>query len=989
MASLVDLAAIDSKVGNGVTIETWPHPTGPTIKADTNIFPLLKDQKAKSFIPQVYEDDSVFKDETLLLELFLDILRDLDGEEVSSQVKKCYTIAAAYSESLNLNVLNDLISFIDGLPPANSILIASAFSHMLNLENLAEEVQMALRRRSDVKTGELGDEGNELTESNFTETLAKLLKLGKSKEEIFEALKSQSVDLVLTAHPTQSVRRSILRKHSKIKSTLLRLHENASTLRPNDIKEIVEELHRQIQAAWRTDEIRRVQPTPQDEMRAGMSYLTETIWNGVPRFLRRVDTALKSIGIEERLPYSCKILQFSSWMGGDRDGNPNVTSSVTRDVCLLLRLMAANLYYSQIEPLMFELSMWRCSSELREKLQSTNQDVTRRGSVKHYQEFWNVIPPTEPYRIILGMVRDRLFNTRERLMHLLQGGISPIQESETFTSAEQLMEPLELCYRSLCETGDKIIADGTLLDYMRQVTCFGLGMARLDIRQEAERHVEALDAITQHLEIGSYKQWSEEQRLEFLVKELQSKRPLIGPYPVGNADVREVLDTCRVVGELPSDSFGAYVISMSTVPSDVLGVHLLQRECGVKKPLRVVPLYERLQDLMNAGDNLERLFAIDWYRKQINGKQEVMIGYSDSGKDGGRLSAAWALFQAQANVVKIAEKYNVKLTLFHGRGGTIGRGGGPTHLAILSQPPGTVNGSLRVTIQGEIIEQSFGEEHLCFRTLERFTAATLEVGLNPPKPAKPEWKTLMDEMCAVATEEFRRVLHDKRFLGYFHSGTPVLEYGRMNIGSRPSKRRTDQGIGSLRAIPWVFAWTQTRIHLPVWLGVGAALKYAIEKDPANLDVLRQMHRGWPFFRVTLDLIEMVFAKGDVRIAMLYEKMLVSEEFQTLGEEIRANFQNTRDLLLKVADIPRTLDNNPALKQRIILREPLTTPLNVQQVITLKKMREMFVLGAPPASDVQTIRDVVTLNSDSSYAPGLEDTLILTMKGVAAGMQNTG
>ncbi|GBG71382.1 hypothetical protein CBR_g8801 [Chara braunii] len=897
-------------------------------------------------------------------------------------------MAATYAETSNVADLDALVEFIDDLPPSDGILLASAFSHMLNLENLAEEVQMVLRRRATTRTGSIADEGSALTESTFAETLDKLVRLGKSKEEIFESLKSQSVDLVLTAHPTQSVRRSILRKHAKIKTTLLRLHEGGSILRPNDKKELIEELHRQIQAAWRTDEIRRVQPTPQDEMRAGMSYLTDTVWNCVPRFLRRVDTALRSIGINERLPYSCKILEFSSWMGGDRDGNPNVTASVTRDVCLLSRLMAANLYYSQIESLMFELSMWRCSAELRSRVESLMREGSRRESVKHYREFWKLVPGMEPYRVILGTVRDRLFNTRERLMHLLQTGISPIPQSDTFTSAEQLMEPLEVCYRSLHETGDHTIADGSLLDFMRQVTCFGLTLVRLDIRQEADRHTEALDAITTYLGFGSYREWSEDQRQEFLVRELRGKRPLFGPDLVHNTEVKEVLDTCRVLAELPADSFGGYVISMSTVPSDVLAVHLLMRECGVKMPLRVVPLYERLQDLNNAPANMERLFSIDWYRNLINGKQEVMIGYSDSGKDAGRLSAAWALFQAQANIVKVAEKFGVKVTLFHGRGGTIGRGGGPTHLAILSQPPGTVNGSLRVTIQGEIIEHSFGEEQLSFRTLERFTSATLEVSLHTPTPPKPEWQKLMEEMSAVATEDFRGVLRDKRFLPYFQAGTPVLEYGRMNIGSRPSKRRSDLGIESLRAIPWVFAWTQTRIHLPVWLGVGAALKYAIEKDPANLDILRRMHSEWPFFRVTLDLVEMVFAKGDPRIASMYDKILVPDELRSLGEEILHNYHLTRDLLLQVAGHSLTLDNNPALKQRIILREPLTTPLNVQQALTLKKMRSWSFNHSGNEGEGER-SGVVQLNADTSYAPGLEDTLILTMKGIAAGMQNTG
>lgn len=330
------------------------------------------------------------------------------------------------------------------------------------------------------------------------------------------------------------------------------------------------------------------------------------------------------------------------------------------------------------------------------------------------------------------------------------------------------MEPLELCYRSLCACGDRAIADGSLLDFLRQVSTFGLSLVRLDIRQESDRHTDVMDAITKHLEIGSYQEWSEEKRQEWLLSELVGKRPLFGPDLPKTDEIRDVLDTFHVIAELPSDNFGAYIISMATAPSDVLAVELLQRECKIKNPLRVVPLFEKLDDLEAAPAALARLFSIDWYRNRIDGKQEVMIGYSDSGKDAGRFSAAWQLYKAQEELINVAQKFSVKLTMFHGRGGTVGRGGGPTHLAILSQPPETIHGSLRVTVQGEVIEQSFGEEHLCFRTLQRFTAATLEHGMRPPSSPKPEWRALMDQMAVIATEEYRSIVFkEPRFVEYF------------------------------------------------------------------------------------------------------------------------------------------------------------------------------------------------------------------------------
>ncbi|KAI8012592.1 Phosphoenolpyruvate carboxylase 2 [Camellia lanceoleosa] len=946
---------------------------------------------------KVSEDDKLVEYDALLLDRFLDILHDLHGHQIRETVQDCYELSAEYERKLDPQKLEELGNVLTSLDAGDSIVVAKSFSHMLNLANLAEEVQIAYRRRIKLKKkGDFADEASATTESDIDETLKRLVvQLNKSPQQVFDALKNQTVDLVLTAHPTQSVRRSLLQKHARIQNCLTQLYAKDITL--DDKQELDEALQREIQAAFRTDEIRRTPPTPQDEMRAGMSYFHQTIWKGVPKFLRRVDTALKNIGINERVPYNAPLIQFSSWMGGDRDGNPRVTPEVTRDVCLLARMMAANLYFSQIEDLMFELSMWRCSEELRARADELHRSSKR--DAKHYIEFWKRIPPNEPYRVILGDVRDKLYHTRERARQLLANEISDIPEEATFTNLEQFLEPLELCYRSLCTCGDQPIADGSLLDFLRQVSTFGLSLVRLDIRQESDRHTDVIDAITRHLEIGSYREWSEERRQEWLLSELFGKRPLFGPDLPKTEEIADVLDTFNVISELPSDNFGAYIISMATAASDVLAVELLQRECQVKRPLRVVPLFEKLADLVAAPAAMARLFSIDWYRNRINGKQEVMIGYSDSGKDAGRLSAAWQLYKTQEELINVAKQYGVKLTMFHGRGGTVGRGGGPTHLAILSQPPDTIHGSLRVTVQGEVIEQSFGEEHLCFRTLQRFTAATLEHGMHAPVSPKPEWRALMDDMAVVATKEYRSIVfQEPRFVEYFRFATPEMEYGRMNIGSRPSKRKPSGGIESLRAIPWIFAWTQTRFHLPVWLGFGSAFKHVIGKNVKNLQMLKEMYNQWPFFRVTIDLVEMVFAKGDPKIAALYDKLLVSEDLWPFGELLRANYEETKNLLLQIAGHKDLLEGDPYLKQRLCLREAYITTLNVCQAYTLKRVRDSnYNVKVRPHLSKEVMdstskpqnAELVKLNPTSEYAPGLEDTLILTMKGIAAGMQNTG
>ncbi|RLM61216.1 hypothetical protein C2845_PM14G08810 [Panicum miliaceum] len=490
------------------------------------------------------EDDKLVEYDALLLDRFHDISSTSSRTSMArtsarcenlqrSPVQECYEIAAEYERKHDSQKLDELGNMLTSLDPGDSIVMAKAFSHMLNLANLAEEVQIAYRRRVKLKKGDFADENSALAESDIEETFKRLVvDLKKSPAEVFDALKSQTVDLVLTAHPTQSVRRSLLQKHSRVRNCLVQLYSKDIT--PDDKQELDEALQREIQAAFRTDEIRRNQPTPQDEMRAGMSYFHETIWKGVPKFLRRVDTALKNIGIDERAPYNAPLIQFSSWMGGDRDGNPRVTPEVTRDVCLLARMMAANLYCAQIEDLMFELSMWRCNDELRARADELQRSSKK--NVKHYIEFWKKVPLSEPYRVILGDVRDKLYNT---------------------------------------------------------LSTFGLCLVRLDIRQESDRHTDVLDAITTYLGIGSYREWSEERRQEWLLSELNGKRPLFGPDLPTTDEIADVLDTFRVIAELPADNFGAYIISMATAPSDVLAVELLQRECHVKTPLRVVPLFEK------------------------------------------------------------------------------------------------------------------------------------------------------------------------------------------------------------------------------------------------------------------------------------------------------------------------------------------------------------------------------------------------------------
>lgn len=835
-----------------------------------------------------------------------------------------------------------LVKRLETLTPDEHILVASAFSQLLNLHNLTEEIVTA-RVEKAARLGEV-----EQSTRSTNKSLQRLVnQLGIAPEAIFKSLCSQQVDLVFTAHPTQAIRQSLLKKYQKIRSEMDQLHNTRMT--PYERLECLDEIKSQIQAAWRTDEIRRRKPTPQDESRQGLSYFHDTIYHGLPVFLRRIDTALKNIG-QPMLPLDTRLFNFGAWMGGDRDGNPFVTAGTTRDVVLGARLSAVELLTAQVARLVYELSVWRASDELtaeatRILAARANKDqayaYSARDSVE--TEFGSA---REPFRVVLSDLRERLHTTSATLRHLMTHPHLNVKETlrnepGALFKKEDVIRPLMLCYDSLTSTGDEAIAASTLTDVIRQAQTFGLHLCQLDIRQESTKHADAIDAITTYLGLGSYNEWSEEQRTTFLLRELEERRPLLPAGLPMTAEVSDVIETFRMLGTLPRDSLGAYIISMAHTASDVLAVLLLQKECGVKHTLRVAPLFETLDDLEYAETAMEQLFSNAWYHAHIKGRQECMIGYSDSGKDAGRLAAAWGLYEVQERLADVARRHGVHLTLFHGRGGTVGRGGGPAHLAILSQPPRTIDGTIRVTVQGEVMEQQFGEKEIAFHTMDLYTSAVLEATMAPQDQPREEWRGAMRDMSRVSCEAYRAVVRgDARFIDYFQSLTPVSELGRMNIGSRPAKRKSHGSIDTLRAIPWIFAWTQIRFHLPVWLGISDALHSLIEDG--KLPLLQDMYEHWMFFRVTLDMLEMVFAKADPLVVKMYQRQLVAPELHDLGDTLLDKFFASQDLVLKVMKHKGLLSSSSTafLQQKLQLRAPYVAPLNILQVYCLKTLRDL-------------------------------------------------
>ena len=857
-------------------------------------------------------------------------IRDHCGPELFHRIEDVRTVAKTARLEKRIDT-EKMGSVLRGLSAEDMLVLARAFSHFLGLANIAEQHHQIRERRTASRARSV-----EAEEGSIRAEFRRLIAAGIETQVLFETVCDLEIGLVLTAHPTEVTRRTLTQKYQKIARALA--ERDRSDLTPEEQRGNTILLTREVAALWKTDEIRRTRPTPLDEVRTAMVLFEHVLWDTIPAYLRNLDEALTEL-TGSSLPLDSSPIYFGSWMGGDRDGNPNVTAEITRRTLLLSRWQAAVLYWREVDELRRELSMHQCDANVR----------TMAGEAH------------EPYRKVLETVRERLVLTRQWIEARVDGIEPP--GGEPYLQTEQLQAPLRACYESLHACGDQVIADGRLLDILRRLQCFGLTLTRLDIRQEADRHTEVLDTLTQFLGLGSYAAWDESERLEFLSRELTGRRPLIPHDLPASANIREVLDTIRVLGEESSQGFGAYVISMASSPSDVLAVELLQRECGVAQPLRVVPLFESVQTLHGAGECLDTLLSHPWYLSRIDGHQEVMIGYSDSAKDAGQLAAAWGLYRAQETLVDVATKHGVRLTLFHGRGGTVARGGGPAYSAIRAQPPGSVDGRLRITEQGEVIHSKYGLPATAKQTLNVYTSAVLEATLTPPSPSQASWRALMERMAAEAAVTYRRVVwEDNEFAAYFQHATPIEELGDLKIGSRPARRRSKQGIQGLRAIPWSFAWTQTRLMLPAWLGVGAALHSALEDG--LLPELQAMARDWPFFASALGLIEMVLAKTDVQVASLYDDRLVPTELAAIGERLRDRFQRAQAMILKIREHQELLEDEPAVKSSIKVRNPYTDPLNLLQVELLERVRK----------------------AESGV---IEDALLVTMNGIAAGMRNTG
>ncbi len=866
------------------------------------------------------------------------VIKKQEGSNFFNLVEKIRLLSKAnVANKSRKEPFKKILREVNKLSPQSLFKLTRAFNHFMNFYNLAESIDASrtLDQYENIKS-------NKKFQNIFIEEIFENFFKNKkiSNNKIYNIAKSLNIGIVLTAHPTEVKRRTLIQKYH----TLTEILEQRILLTnyPSKLKILDKKLYDEITIIWNTDEIKRSRPTPAEEARWGLAIIEDSLWDTIPKVYRRLNQIFeKNMG--KGLPKNFNPIEFGSWMGGDRDGNPFVTSNVTKEVILLSRWEAAKLYEKSLTKLIRSYSMEKCSNKI---LKTTGKTF-------------------EPYRVYLRPLRDKLRTThREIEQHLNYG--KPLNEKILLSEREEILKPLRVVRESLEQNQNENIASGDLLDLMRRAKCFGINLARLDIRQESSRHSQLLNEFIKRKSRRNYNSWSETEKIKYLSDKIRGKNS-INKFIFKNKENKEVWSTFKALSSQPKECLGAYVISMTSSASDILSVMYLQKEANIKSKLRVVPLFETLDDLKNGKKIMEKLFSLKWYRKYILNKQEIMIGYSDSSKDAGKLSASWHQYKLQEEIIKLAKKYKINVTFFHGRGGSAGRGGGPIQATLRSQPPYSVNGKIRITDQGEVIQQKYGYEPLAKYNLCSYIGSVMEATLNPPPNPKKEWRNLIQNMSNVSTSSYRKNINQTSdFIRYFKTVTPHMALGKLSIGSRPSKRKNVDNINSLRAIPWVFAWTQIRLMLPAWLGTAEALRYSSIKKFKK--TLTDMEKNWPYFNSTMDLLDMVLSKVDPEISKIYEKNLADQKLVRVGDKLRYQFNAVKKLNHDIT--PREiLKQRKAFRGPAIIRNIYSEILNVLQVTVMKKQKQK------------------KLNKRSKKL--LDDAMMTSIAGISAAIKNTG
>ena len=916
-------------------------------------------------------------------------LGDLLGETIRTQSgaaafeleEEVRALAKELRAAPNPTAERELGRIVEGLSVHEASELLRAFTHYFGLVNLAEQLErLRVLRERDLQNVEQPRAESALG------AIREIAATGVPAESVAASLQEMLLMPVFTAHPTESQRRTALEPLRRIAALLPRLL--GSDLLPFERAELRQRLAGEIVGRWQSDQVRVQKPSVLDEVKYGRFYMETTLLEVVPGLYRQLEAALRDVypDHEWQVP---PVLRFGSWIGGDRDGNPFVTPTTTVESVRLLQAALVQQYITRVEQLSHILSPSMREASVSEALAESLRDDAAQfpdlaETLRRRNEF-------ELYRQKCTYIHARLqatlaYTERYEPAWSIDGVARVPDNHEWYRGAAGLLTELRMMDESLRANGGAALADGDLHDLIRLVEVFGLHLATLDIRQHSARHTAALHEIFAVTGVcDDYEGLPEEERTALLSRELAGRRPLIPSHLVFSAETNETIETFRTIAalleQLNPNVIHTYIISMARGPSDVLAVLLFAREAGLYDPARgasllhIVPLFETRSDLHHATEIFGQLLATPAYGDHLRcrgNRQEIMLGYSDSNKDSGFVAANWALYVAQRDLTAVAQQQGVNLRLFHGRGGAVGRGGGAANHAILAQPPGTVRGQLRLTEQGEVIFERYGIIGIGARHLEQLLHALLLSTFAPPgADERPEWSAALSELADTSATAYRALVYDDpRFITYFQEATPIREIVRLNIGSRPASRKTSQRIEDLRAIPWVFAWMQSRHTLPGWYGLGSALEqFEQHHGEDGLALLRAMYAEWPFFRTMIDNAQMILAKADMRIAASYAALVADRALaDAIFGQIAAEHACSVRMVLRVTQQAQLLANTPILQRSIERRNPYIDPLSAIQVELLCRLR-----ATPEDASTDELREAV----------------LLSINGIAAGLKNTG
>ena len=876
-----------------------------------------------------------------------EVIAEQEGQEVYELVEQArltsFDIAKGNAE------MDSLVQVFDGITPAKATPIARAFSHFALLANLAEDLHDEELREQAL------DAGDTPPDSTLDATWLKLNEGNVGAEAVADVLRNAEVAPVLTAHPTETRRRTVfdaqkwITTHMRERHALQSAEPTART--QSKLDEIEKNIRRRITILWQTALIRVARPRIEDEIEVGLRYYKLSLLEEIPRINRDVAVELRE-RFGEDVPLK-PVVKPGSWIGGDHDGNPYVTAETVEYSTHRAAETVLKYYARQLHSLEHELS-------LSDRMNKVTPQLLALADAGH-----NDVPSRvdEPYRRAVHGVRGRILATTAELIG--EDAVEGVwfKVFTPYASPEEFLNDALTIDHSLRESNDVLIADDRLSVLISAIESFGFNLYALDLRQNSESYEDVLTELFERAQVtANYRELSEAEKLEVLLKELRSPRPLI---PHGSDEYSEVTDRELGIFRTASEAVKKFgprmvphcIISMASSVTDVLEPMVLLKEFGLiaangdnpRGTVDVIPLFETIEDLQAGAGILDELWKIDLYRNyllQRDNVQEVMLGYSDSNKDGGYFSANWALYDAELQLVELCRSAGVKLRLFHGRGGTVGRGGGPSYDAILAQPKGAVQGSVRITEQGEIISAKYGNPETARRNLEALVSATLEASLLDVSELTDHQRAydIMSEISELSLKKYASLVHeDQGFIDYFTQSTPLQEIGSLNIGSRPSSRKQTSSVEDLRAIPWVLSWSQSRVMLPGWFGVGTALEQWIgegEQATQRIAELQTLNESWPFFTSVLDNMAQVMSKAELRLAKLYADLIPDREVaERVYSVIREEYFLTKKMFCVITGSDDLLDDNPLLARSVQRRYPYLLPLNVIQVEMMRRYRK--------------------------------------------------